>query len=225
MVRVLCSVCVSTYATRYNLKKGPVRVRVHLLPVFHSWNQLAIPHTHAPTPTHTPHTHTPHIHFSILWPELVAHKPSSAREPLSLMSPLARLSLSPAVRSAACSSLTPHCPPVGSNPIASPHSPCEHFLQRNTLTAAAGLYGCAHAARRCTRTLWAGRTPTSGGTSSTTSRRAPTCPARAGRRRGCHSADALSLSLLKLLINVEGVRQNDSLVDGQVQPTAGTSPG
>ena len=32
--------------------------------------------------------------------------------------------------------------------------------------------------------------------------------------RDCHSADALSPSLLKRLLKVEGVQQNDSLADG-----------
>ena len=34
------------------------------------------------------------------------------------------------------------------------------------------------------------------------------------RRRDCHSADALSQSLLVHLLKVEGVQQNDSLVNG-----------
>ena len=34
------------------------------------------------------------------------------------------------------------------------------------------------------------------------------------RRRDCHSADALSPSLLRHLLKVEGVQQNDSLADG-----------
>ena len=36
----------------------------------------------------------------------------------------------------------------------------------------------------------------------------------ASRRRDCHSADAVSPSLLMNLLKVEGVQQNNSLVNG-----------
>ena len=38
-------------------------------------------------------------------------------------------------------------------------------------------------------------------------------PVAPSRRRDCHFADALSPSILKLLIQVQGVQQNDRLAD------------